>query len=56
MFATIIICFIKSVQRTHVDAGAFFGPEAGCAFLLVAALHCFRLDNGTFSSYWFHNS
>ena len=44
-------CFasFKLVQHT-VDTGAFFLPEAGCAFLFVATLHCFRLENGTFST------
>ena len=34
----------------YIDTGAFFGPEAGCAFLLVAALHSFQLENKTFST------
>ena len=45
MFAPISMCFIKSVQHRY---RAFFGPEAGRAFIIVAALHCFQLGNGTF--------
>ena len=45
MFA--IISF--TLGSTYVNTGAFFRPEAGCAF------HCcrsalFRLENGTFST------
>ena len=38
------------IGSMYVDREAFFRPEAGYAFLLVAALHCFRLESGTFST------
>ena len=38
------------LNRCNIDTGAFFGSKDGHAFLLVAALHCFRLENSTFST------
>ena len=40
------------LNRFSIDTGAFFLPEfeAGRAFSIVAALHYFQLENGTFST------
>ena len=48
------VCLLLSaslyVLSMYVDIGAFFGPKAGRTFLLAATLHCFRLENSTFST------
>ena len=38
------------LNRFNVDTGAFFLPKAVRTCLFVAALHYFRLENGTFST------
>ena len=38
------------LNQFNIDTGAFFLPEAGHAFLFVATLHCFQLENGIFST------
>ena len=38
------------LNRFNVYAKAFFLSKAACTFLIVVALHHFRLENGTFSN------
>ena len=34
----------------NIDTGIFFRPKVGRAFLIVAYLHCFRSENGLYST------
>ena len=49
------VCLLLSasvlLNRFNIDTcRASFGLEAGCAFLIVAALHCFQVENSMFST------